>query len=143
MKLPDTELKVMSVILDEEYLDENREIIASKVFRILQEKYGWNKSTVYTILGKLLDKELITRRYPSYTIKALITKDDLINSQLDSFIDIGLKKSPVEFFRGFLKRQEIDQKDLEEMKQILEELTKDKNKWYFKTKLFERNSIYA
>ncbi len=125
MRLIDSELKVMAVILDEEYADENGEIKAIEVYRRLEEKYGWNKSTVYALLGKLLEKGAITRRYPNYTIRSLVAREELIQSELARFADMGLNKSPVLLFQGLLQGGKVNGDDLDEMKRMIEDAKRE------------------
>lgn len=125
MKLIDSELKVMAVILNEEYTDENGEIKAIEVYHRLEEKYGWSKGAVYALLGKLLEKGAIDRRYPSYTIRSLVAREDLIQSELARFVDMGLNKSPVLLFQGLLRGGKVNGEDLDEMKRMIEDAKRE------------------
>ncbi len=120
MKLSDNELKVMDIIWDEKYLDQNKEITAKEVSDILIERYGWQKATNYVYLNRLLKKEAITRRYPKYTIKALLQKDDVVNDAVNEIIDKTYDGSTVNFFEAFLNDKKLTSAELEEIKAILE-----------------------
>lgn len=120
MKLSENERKVMDVIWDEEYLDENKEITAKKASDILIDRYEWNKTSNYVYFNRLLKKGIITRRYPNYTIKALVGKEEIASEAVEEIINDTFSGSVPGFFRAFLNRTELDKKDLDEMKQIID-----------------------
>lgn len=68
MELSNGELMVMEVLWDGECLDENGEIQALELSKVLKEKHGLGKTSCYTFFSRLLEKGAITRRYPKYTI---------------------------------------------------------------------------
>ena len=78
MELSNGELMVMEVLWDGECLDENGEIQALELSKVLKEKYDLGKTSCYTFLGRLLEKGAITRRYPKYTIKPTVTREEAL-----------------------------------------------------------------
>lgn len=121
MKLPETERKVMEVIWDDGIVDENGEITAKQLSDYLARKYGWTNATSYVYFRRLLEKGAITRRYPNYTIKALIKKGDLIKPIIDSLIKDTCKGSAVKLFIAFLDNENLTQEDIEEIKTLIDE----------------------
>ncbi len=127
MRLSDNEFKIMEIIWDEKYLDENGEIIAKKVSDILIEKYGWSKRANYVYFSRLLEKEVIRRRYPNYTIKALVKREDIVNEGVKEIIDKTYEGSVLNFFRGFIRDKEITQEDINGMQEIINSFNSEKN----------------
>lgn len=125
MKLSDSELKVMEIIWDKKYLDENGEITAKEVSDILIEKYGWNKNSNYVYFRRLLEKGVIDRRYPNYTIKAILQKEDIANEAVDKIIDKTFGGSVLSFFSAFIHDKKITTEDIEAMKEIINEFDKE------------------
>ena len=64
MELSKGELTVMEMLWNGECLDENGEIQALELYKLLNKKYGFAKTSCYTFFGRLLEKGAITRRYP-------------------------------------------------------------------------------
>lgn len=120
MLLSDNELKVMEVIWDEDNLDENGEIIAKNASEILIDKYGWNKTANYVYFSRLLKKGAISRRYPNYTIKALIKKADIANMAVDSIVENTFSGSVVDFMETFLKNKQLNKKEVDAIKLVVE-----------------------
>lgn len=129
MKLSDNELKVMEIIWDKNYVDENGEITAKELSDILTEKYGWSKNSNYVYFKRLLEKGVITRRYPHYTIRALITREGIINESLGEMIERVFNGSVLSFFSGFISDKRVSKDDIEGMKKIIESFEQEnKNK---------------
>lgn len=128
MKLSDSELKVMEIIWNKKYLDENGEITAKEVSDILIEKYGWNKNSNYVYFRRLIKKGVISRRYPSYTIKALVQKEDIANEAVDEIIDKTFGGSVLSFFSAFISDKKVTSKDMEGMKEIIDSFDADKKR---------------
>lgn len=119
MKFPETEKKVMEAIWDDGIVDENGEITAKRLSDYLLQKYGWTNATSYVYFRRLLEKGAIARRYPNYTIKALIKKEDLIKPIIDSLITDTCKGSAIKLFCAFLDNDNLTQKDIDVVKDLI------------------------
>ncbi|MFC4804765.1 BlaI/MecI/CopY family transcriptional regulator [Filifactor villosus] len=119
MKFPETEQKVMEVLWDKNILDENGEITAKELSDILIGKYGWSKASCYVYFSRLLKKEMITRRYPNYTIKALVEEEELAQPIIDSLIKDTYKGSAIKLFCAFLDNDNLSSEDIEVMKELI------------------------
>ena len=87
MEFSDGELLVMEELWKGDVLDENGEIQALALSKILMEKYDISKTSCYTFFGRLVGKGAIARRYPKYTIRVLISREDaLLNKQKEAFL---------------------------------------------------------
>lgn len=126
MKISDNELKVMDVIWDERNLDENGEITAKEVSDILMERYHWQKATNYVYLNRLLKKDAITRRYPKYTIRALLHREDVVNDAVQKIIEKTYEGSAVNFVKAFLNDGKFDKNELDEIKTIIDNFQKNR-----------------
>ena len=83
---------VMEMLWDGKCLDENGEIQALPLSKLLFEKHGLGKTSCYTFFSRLLEKGAITRRYPKYTLKPVVSRSNtqivLPNNSLFLFIAI-------------------------------------------------------
>ena len=73
MDLSNGELQVMELLWQGDVLDENGEIQALELSKILKEEYGISKTSAYTFIGRLIEKGVLDRRYPKYTIKVIMS----------------------------------------------------------------------
>lgn len=71
IKLFDSELKLM------ELLWSSGPTNAKSLSLLAEETIGWNKNTTYTVLKKLIEKNVIKREEPNFVCIPLITKDQV------------------------------------------------------------------
>ena len=62
---------------------ENGDMKASQIANILEKNIGWNKNTTYTIINRCVKKEYIKRIDPGYVCRAMITKKQATESNVD------------------------------------------------------------
>lgn len=125
MELSNGELMVMEVLWEGECLDENGEIQALELSKVLKEKYNLGKTSCYTFFGRLLEKGAITRRYPKYTIKPIVTREEALQKQREEAIDKLFQGSFISFCRTFLKDNKISEEEIKEIKNLLKDFEKE------------------
>lgn len=113
IKLFDSELKVMEFVWDKE------PITAKELSVLANNKYGWNKNTTYTVIKKLLDKEVIERKEPNFTCTSLIKKEEVQKAETNQLIKKLYQGSKKAFFAAFLQDQTLSQEEYEELKELL------------------------
>ena len=81
----------------EDYLDARREQTSTDLIRVLAERFDWSKSTIQTLLARLVEKECLTRkkRGKFFVYSALLTLDqsrDLLVQDIKTrFVLVGLR----------------------------------------------------
>lgn len=120
MKFSKSELMVMEMLWDGDCLDENGEIQAQKLSNILSEKYGFGKTSNYTYFSRLLDKGAITRRYPKYTIKPVVTREEALRENHGEVLNTLFKGSMVKLVSAFLNEKKPSREELKEMRALLD-----------------------
>ena len=114
-KLFDSERKVMEVIW------EAGDIPAREIALKLHEKTGWNKNTTYTVIKKCIEKGAIAREEPGFLCKALVTRDEVAQSETEQLIDKMYGGSSELFFSSFLKNRGISEEDAARLAKIIKE----------------------
>lgn len=66
-KIPDAELEIMDVILDNE-----KPISSKQIIKVMKEKRGWKSTTTLTLISRLFHKEFIRKRISYYS--PIVTK---------------------------------------------------------------------
>lgn len=115
MKLFDSELKVMEVLWEE------GPIPARRVAEVLGQRIGWNKNTTYTVIKKCIEKGAIEREEPGFLCRALVTKDEVAQSETEQLIDKMFGGSNELFFSSFLKNQGISEEAAERLFKMIQE----------------------
>ncbi|HEM2745327.1 TPA: BlaI/MecI/CopY family transcriptional regulator [Streptococcus suis] len=120
MELSKGELTVMETLWDGECLDENGEIQALELYKLLNEKYGFAKTSCYTFFGRLLEKGAITRRYPKYTLKPIVSREEALKEQQEEAIQRLFQGSIINVCRAFLSEKQVTKKELQEMRDLID-----------------------
>lgn len=114
----------MEMLWDGACLDQNGEIQAQQLSNLLTEKYGFGKTSNYTYFSRLLDKGAITRRYPKYTIKPVVTREEALKEKHAELLNGLFKGSMVKLFSAFLNEKKPTKKELDEMRELLDSFEK-------------------
>lgn len=116
IKLFDSELKVMEVLWKE------GDVTAGQLAKILSEQIGWNRNTTYTVIKKLIEKGAIERYEPSFTCKALISKEQVQRQEASELIGKLFDGSAEVFLSAFLSGKKLSKDEINRLKQIVEDL---------------------
>lgn len=121
-KISDAELEVMTILWREK-----RSVPFSDIRTELNRKMGWEKSTIATLLRRLLKKGAISvqeREIHYYTPN--ISKEDYIMSKEKSLIDKLYEGSAKNFVAALCHSGELTEADIDELKMYFR--MEDKNK---------------
>ena len=120
MDFSDGELIVMELLWQGDVLDENGEIKAIDLAKVLKDRYKTSKTSAYTFFGRLIDKGAISRRYPNYTISVSVSReDDLYDKQKEVFNKL-FKGSLLNMCKTFLTNEKISKEELDEMRKLID-----------------------
>lgn len=126
MEFSNGELMVMEELWSGECLDQNGEIQALELSKVLYDKYKMPKTSCYTYFGRLLEKGAIERRYPKYTIKPIITREKALQNNQQEAINTLFGGSFISFCRAFIGDRKVSKDELEEMKKIIDSFDDEK-----------------
>lgn len=113
-KLFDGEFKLMELVWEKE------PVSAKELSVIAAERIGWNKNTTYTILKKLVAKEVICRREPGFMCTSLIKKEEVRKAETEGLIDKLYHGSKKAFFSALLEDKTLSESELDELRELLE-----------------------
>lgn len=122
IKLFDSELKIM------EALWENGEIRAGELVKILNEKYGWNRNSTYSILKKCIEKGAVERVEPHFICRTLVTREQVGHSRIEEMLNKVFANSLVDFFSCFFNHVEMTEEEVEKIKGMMDEVEAKKKR---------------
>jgi len=94
-KLFDAELRLMEIIWE-------RGIISAKeVSLIAAERFGWNKNTTYTVIKRLVEKDIVCRDEPGFICSPKLGKADVQKAETKTLIEKLFGGSRKAFFAAF------------------------------------------
>lgn len=106
-----------------EKLWENHPKTIMQLYHELKEEPGWSKSTVNTLLGRMVNKEII---YYEEGVKAKqyypkVKRDDVAITETESFLDRVYKGSVSMMMSTLLRNHNLSDDDIRELYEILGE----------------------
>lgn len=111
--LTEAEKGLMNIIWD------NNNISSKDLVNICSKKFNWKKSTTYTILGRLVKKEMVKNEHAivSYTI----SKESYMYSQKKNVIRKYFNNSLPSFLTAFAHEKKLTEEDIRELEKIIEQ----------------------
>ena len=117
-KINDAEFPVMN------YVWSHEPVTAVNIVRFAQEELGWKKTTTYTVLKRLCDREILRKMdIGGITgIASIISKEDAQYEHADDLLTKMYNGSLKMFLVSFMKRENISEEKLEQLMNIADEL---------------------
>lgn len=121
--ISDSELEIMKIIWD------NPKITANKIAEELDSSFHWAHTTTKTLINRLLKKgeigfEKLGKEYNYYP---LIDKNNYINIESKSFLKKIFNGSINSMLLNYVKNEKLSEKEIDELKNILNKTTKKEN----------------
>ena len=98
------------------------EASAKDIAQLLQRQLYWSKTTVYTMLNRLIRKGAVERIDPGFICRSLCDRDALRYAETDALIDRFYNGSLSDFVEEYLLRQEISPQEKVLIKRMIEKL---------------------
>ncbi len=115
IRISDAELVLM------EHIWEKEGIRAAQLVQLEKAQMGWSRNTTYTLLTRMVEKEIIRREDPGFCCTALVSKEQVRAGQTHTLIDKLYEGSRQMFLASFLKSEKISAAELEEIRRMIEE----------------------
>lgn len=112
MKLSDSECRLISVIWEEEPIN------STELVKCCERKYGWKKSTTYTILKKLEQKGAVINK--GALVCSLADRQQVIQTESSGLLRRTGSSVP-EFFAAFLKDRKLTAEEAERIYKMIQE----------------------
>lgn len=114
-KLFDAEFRFMDIIWAHEPVN------STALAKLCQEQLGWKKSTMYTVLRKLVDRGIVSNE--GAVVSALIKREDTQRYESQAVVDKAFGGSLPQFVTAFLGGRKLNAQQAAEIKRIIEEAT--------------------
>ena len=120
MKLGVVETQFAEIIWD------NEPLTSRKLVEICNENLSWKKSTTYTVLKKLCERNIFKNE--NGIVSSIISKEDYYAYQSEDFVNETFNGSLPAFIAAFTKRKNLSQKEINEIKNMIDSYGKGKKK---------------
>lgn len=117
MQSSDAEWQVMKIIWMQ------GEQTSTDLIRVLAERFDWSKSTVQTLLARLVEKECLTRKKEgkSFVYSALLTLDQSRDLLVQDIKDKVCSRRIRNLLADLIVECEFTQTDLEDLEAVISE----------------------
>ena len=112
-KLGEIEMKFADLIWD------NEPITSGELAKRCEAALHWKKSTTYTILRRVCDRGLF--RNDNGTVTSCVSKMEFLAKQSEQFVEDTFQGSLPRFLAAFTAGKRLSDKDVAELKKIIEE----------------------
>lgn len=97
---------------------ENEPIASGELAKLCKEKLGWSKTTTYTVIKRLSERGVV--RNENTVVTALVSKEEAQEAEIDELVEKKFEGSLPAFIAAFTKRQELSEREIEEIRRIIE-----------------------
>ena len=117
MQISDAEWQVMKIIWMQ------GEQTSRDLIRVLAERFDWSKSTVQTLLARLVEKECLTRKKEgkSFVYSALLTLDQSQDLLVQDIKDKVCSRRMKNLLADLIVECDFTQADLEDLEAVISE----------------------
>lgn len=117
MQISDSEWQVMKIIWMQ------GEQTSTDLIRVLAERFDWSKSTVQTLLARLVEKECLTRKKEgkSFVYSALLTLDQSRDLLVQDIKDKVCSRRIKNLLADLIVECDFTLADLEDLKAVISE----------------------
>jgi len=97
---------------------ENEPISSGELVKICEDKLGWKKSTTYTVLKKLCEREIFVNE--KGVVSSLVSKEELCALKSERFIEDTFDGSLPAFIAAFAKRRTLSEEEIAEIRAMID-----------------------
>lgn len=116
-RLCESDYRFLSLIWDHEPVN------STELVRLAAEELGWKKSTVYTMVKKLAEKDLVANE--NATVRSLVPREEIQMQESRSFVDQTFSGSLPGFLVSFYGGKGISPEEAKELQKLIDELKQE------------------
>lgn len=110
--LSESEYRIMDIIWD------NAPVESGRLVKLCESKLSWKKSTTYTMLKKLCDKNLVKNTDSLVTV--LVPREEVLSHESEHVVKRSFGGSLPAFVNAFLGNGKLSKKDADELINLIE-----------------------
>ena len=99
---------------------EHEPVTAVELVKLCQEQLGWKRTTTYTVIKRLTERGVLESREGK--IHSLVSKEEAQTREIDTLVEEKFQGSLPAFVAAFTKRQDISDKELDEVQRMIDRI---------------------
>jgi predicted transcriptional regulator len=116
--LSESEYRMMDIIWD------NAPVESGQLVKLCESRLSWKKSTTYTMLKKLCDKNIV--RNTNSVVSVIAERDQVLSCESEHVVKRSFGGSLPAFVNAFLGNGKLSKKEADELINLIETHIKDK-----------------
>lgn len=104
---------------------ENAPIASGQLAKLCEAAFGWKRTTAYTMLKRLCDRRIFSN--DNGIVSAVMSKEEFQAAKGEQFIEEHFGGSLPQFLLAFSRRKKLGEKEVEELKRLIEEYEEREN----------------
>jgi len=112
MKLSNADYRLLSIVWDAE------PIASPELCRLAEAQLGWKRTTTYTVLKRLCDKQLLQNE--NTIVSSLVGRQEVQKAESREVINRSFDGSLPQFIASFLGNERISDEEAEQIKQMID-----------------------
>lgn len=97
---------------------ENEPTTSAELAKICRAKLGWSRTTTYTVIKRLGERGVLKNE--NSVVSSLIGKEEIQLAEMDEMLEETFEGSLPAFIAAFGKREKLTEKQIEEIRRIIE-----------------------
>lgn len=102
-----------------ELIWQNEPVASGDLVKLAEKELCWKKSTTYTILRRLCEREIFQNR--DSVVTSLLSKEEFLAGQSEKFVEETFSGSLPHFLAAFSSRKKLSDKEIEEIQRFIDE----------------------
>ena len=102
---------------------ENEPMNSLDLIAVSQEKFGWKRTTTYTVLNRLCKRGVF--KLENSVVTACVSRDEFYSAKSENFVNESFKGSLPAFFAAFTKRKKLTKEEIAEIKAMIDAYDKE------------------
>lgn len=102
-----------------ELIWQNEPVASGDLVKLAQKELSWKKSTTYTILRRLCEREIFQNK--DSIVTSLLSKEEFLAGQSEKFVEETFSGSLPQFLAAFSMRKKLSDKEIEEIQRFIDE----------------------
>lgn len=99
---------------------QNEPLTSGELVKLAEKELNWKRTTTYTILKRLCERGIFQNEHG--TVSSIISKEEFYALQSEKFVDETFDGSLPAFLTAFSKRKKLSEKEVDELRQVIESM---------------------
>lgn len=97
---------------------ENEPLGSGELVKLCNEKLGWKKSTTYTVLKKLCEREILKNE--NSTVSAIVKREQVQKFESEKFLNKTFNGSLPQFITSFMSDKKLSEAEADALKKLID-----------------------